>query len=50
MAYLISHIVGPTVPHPSQTHFLQNFPGNSDLNGRMAVNKLERNNEYETVT
>ena len=42
MAYFISHIVGPTDPHPSETsNFFQNFPGNSDLNGRMAVNKSQ---------
>ena len=51
IAYFISHTVGPTDPHPSQTSdFFQNFPRNSDLNGRMAVNKSKRNNEDETVT
>jgi hypothetical protein len=51
MAYFISHTVGPTNTHPSQTsHFFQNFPGNSDPNGRIVVNKLQGNNEDETVT
>jgi hypothetical protein len=50
MAYFISHTVGPTDLHPSQKpHFLHILPGNSDLNRRIAVNKLQGNNKDETV-
>jgi len=50
MEYFISYTVGPNDIHLSQTsHFFQNFPDNSDLNGRMAANKLQVNNKDETV-